>query len=160
MAAKNFLSNVEFRMSIKRLPNTTFFLQNANLPGVSASSTEIPTPFKNIYRPETTLTYNELNATFRIDEDLVNYREIYDWIVGTTFPENFEQYKNLKESADGVYSDITLSILNSSKNVNRLVMFKDAFPLSLSDIDFDLTSTDIIYPTATVTFQYNGYTIE
>ncbi len=37
--------------------------------------------------------------------------------------------------------------------------FKDIFPTSLSDVDFNSTTTDPTYQVATVTFNYTEYTI-
>ena len=80
-----------------------------------------------------------------------------------TFPDNFTQYANIatrKEGdSSGIYSDATLSILNSSKKVNIEVEFQDLFPISLSEITMDVRSTDITYVEATATFKYKSFDI-
>ena len=58
-----------------------------------------------------------------------------------------------------LYSDGTLQILTSSDNIQYNVKFRDMFPISLSDINFDATDTDIQYFTANVTFKYSIYDI-
>jgi hypothetical protein len=45
-------------------------------------------------------------VSFIIDEDLLNWRELYDWMVGLTFPERHSQYKTQKDNF--IYSDATL----------------------------------------------------
>jgi hypothetical protein len=44
----------------------------------------------------------------------VNYLEIYNWIKGITFPQNFDQFKEINESKEGRFSDISVLVLNSS----------------------------------------------
>ena len=55
--------------------------------------------------------------------------------------------------------DGTLNVLSSSSTPNFKVKFLDMFPVSLSDLDFDATDSDIDYLTANVTFKYTIYNI-
>ena len=90
---------------------------------------------------------------------MTNYIEIYDWMKGTSFPENFNQYRQLKESNNGIKSDISIKILNSNKNPTIQVDYYDCFPTDLSEVTLDTTQTDVVYPEATATFRYNYFTI-
>lgn len=155
----NYLSPVEFVVTVKRLPNVQFFTQKISVPSISMTGIERPTPFKPVYETGDRLTYNELNLSFIIDENMDNYREIFDWMVGLSFPESFDQYKTLKESDSGLKSDISLVIMNSHKNPNIEITFKDCFPTNLSEISLDTTSQDVQYPEASASFVYNSYSI-
>ena len=102
-----------------------------------------------------------------------NYLAIYKWITGLGFPESIGQFSQLKKddirtnasaSDDGdpryfEFSDATLQILNSNYKPSVLVNFKDAFPISLSTLDFDVTTRDYNYFTAEVTFKYTIFNI-
>ena len=55
------------------------------------------------------------------------------------------------------FADGTLRILNSNFNEIAKVKFLDMFPVSLSSLDFDATSTDVNYFTAQATFKYTVY---
>ena len=57
------------------------------------------------------------------------------------------------------YSDATLQILSSNYRPSIHVNFKDAFPVSLSTLDFDVTTRDYSFFTASVTFKYLIYDI-
>lgn len=155
----NYLSPLEFRASIKRLPNVQFFVQRTNVPNISLNPVEQSSPFNRMFHTADKLQYANFDFTFIVDEKMENYLEIFNWMKGTSFPERFEQYKNLKESKDGIYSDITVQILNSHKNANIQINFINCFPISLSDISLDTTQTDIIYPEVTATFQYDYFDI-
>jgi len=156
---QNYLSPIEFRFVIQRLPHVTFFTQNLSLPGVSLNPIEQPTPFKKLYHTGDSLTYDRLSVSFRVDENMKNYIELYNWMVGMTFPDNFEQFANLDESQDGLYSDASVLIMSNSKNPNVTYKFKNIFPESITNIDMDTTQGDIDYVIATCSFVVESYTI-
>lgn len=78
---------------------------------------------------------------------------------GLAFPQSFGQYNNLNESEPGLYSDIILLIKNSAKKPNLRIHFKNAFPISLSEVMLDTTQSDVIYPEASVSFKYDSFAI-
>jgi hypothetical protein len=156
----NFFTPLEFLVSIKRLPNVEFYTQQATIPGISASAIQRPTMFNKVYETPDELTYNNFEFSFIIDENMNNFLEVFNWMTSITAPKNFDQYKQLKYSDNGIISDVTIIVLNSKKNNSIKINFKNCFPVSLSDIDLDTTRNDIEYPKATVTFQYDYYEIE
>lgn len=169
----NFLSPIEFKFMLKRLPNIEFFIQAATIPGIIAGSTEMPTPFKVLDQPGDKLSYDEFIITVICDEGMVAHKEISDWLVALTFPKSFDQYASLgpetfggraggsivNVDGDGVKSDGTLIVLNSNKNPSVNVKFVGMFPTSVSSIQLNTTGTDLTPPTFDVTFKYQEYTI-
>ena len=160
MIQQNFLSPTGFRFSIKRLPNVSFFVQAATIPGLTMGVTESPTPFKTIHFAGDKIQYDQFNVTVRVDEYMDSYNEIFDWMIGLTKPESFDQYRLLKDSDDSLYSDATLVVLNSRKNPALEVTFKDMFPVSIGAIELDTTESDVNYKTCDITFQHNGHSIK
>ena len=161
---KNFLSPLNFKFQIKRAPHINFFIQKVNLPSINVPEYQSPNPMVQIPYPGEHLTYGELTITFAVDEDLKNYMEIHNWLVGLGKPKSFQQYSDLNAGnpllGNGIRSDISLVILNSSKNPNYEATFRDAFPISLSQLEFDTTENDVSYLKATAEFRYILYTIE
>jgi len=155
----NYLSPLEFIITVKRLPSVEFFTQRTSIPGISVNPIEHPTPFKPTFEGGDRLNYDDLNLSFVVDEGMTNYLEIFNWIKGYSFPENFDQYKNLAASQNGLKSDISIKVLNSHKNPSLLIDYRDCFPISLSEVTLDTTQNDVIYPEATVTFRYNYFDI-
>ena len=160
MAGSNFLSPVEFRMSINRLPETRFYVQTVNLPGLNTSSVDYPTPFKNLPIPASKLEYEELQLNLIADENLSAFREISNWLTSLHFTENFDQFKDLKASDEGLISDLTIFVLDSNKNANIAFKFKGVFPISISGIEMNTTESDVNPPTFSVQFKYDSYEIE
>ena len=156
----NFFTPLEFLVTINRLPNVEFYTQRAVIPGISANPVSYPTRFNKMYETPDELTFNNFEFSFIIDESMNNFLEVFNWMTSITAPKNFDQYKQLKYSDNGIISDITIIVLNSKKNSSIKINFKNCFPVSLSDIDLDTTRNDIEYPKATVTFQYDYYEIE
>jgi len=141
----NPLADVQFKFDVAALPNTSFFIQTVNLPGISLEGATIATPqLQNFSRHTGVITYEPLSVTFMIDEYLKNWQEIFEWMVG-------EESK---------YTSAVLTIVSSSMNPTLEIHFKDIFPTSLSEIAFDSTTTDPVYQIATVAFNYTEYIIK
>ena len=160
---KNFLSPLGFKFQIKKAPHVNFFVQRVNIPSIVLPSPEKGNPFVNIPYPGEHLKFGELKISFKVDEDLKNYLEVHNWIRALGKPENYQQYKTIQDqpigSGDGIYSDISLMILSSSKMANYEVVYVDAFPVSLSDLNFQTVDSDVNYIEASAVFEYTYYTI-
>ena len=161
-----FLSPLGFNFSIKKLPNTNYFIQSVNVPSVQATDVVVPTPFTNIPTIGDRLNYSEFQLSFKVDEDMTNYIELYDWLLQLHFPEDFAQSKNIYQKqnnvdflADGPYSDATLTILNSAMNPNKEVVFEDCYPIARSDLQFSTTAASVDYIECQATFRYRMFRI-
>lgn len=155
----NYFSPLEFIVTVKRLPNVEFFTQRTTIPGISAQPVEKPTPFNRVFETPDKLTYDNFSFSFIIDEKMENYLEVHNWLKAISFPQNYQQFKTINESEEGLKSDITIVVLNSSKNPSITITFKNCFPISLSEVLLDTTSQDLTYAEANVTFQYDYYEI-
>jgi hypothetical protein len=155
----NFLSPLGFRFQLTRAPNVEYFCQSATLPTISMVEILQPNPLAQLTRPGDRITYEPFSIRFRVDEEMKNYLEIHNWIIGLGHPDNLNQYKTLNQGA-GIYSDGSLVILSSNNNPKVRIGFQNLFPLSLSPLTFDTTQTDIEYLEAEVTFRYLKFTVE
>ena len=140
----NPLADVQFKFDIAALPETSFFVQTASLPGISLTPMEIGLPQRTGLALNTgVIQYEELTIAFLVDEYLKNWMEVYNWMLG-----------NPSETS-GV-----LTILSSSMNPTIEAHFKELFPISLSELAFDSTTADPTYHQASVSFKYTEYTIK
>lgn len=160
---RNFLSPLNFKFSIKRAPNVNFFIQKANIPSIRLPKIDIPTEFVPIPTTFTHMEFGEFKITFKIDEDFQNYLEIFNWITALGFPDDYGQYRQINKipeyTGDGLRSDISLIALNSAKNPNYEIVFQDAFPTYLSDVEFDTTMEDVDFVSVSAEFTYTQYTL-
>jgi hypothetical protein len=159
---KSFLSPLGYQLAIQKIPNTVFNVVSANLPGITVEDAELQTPFKVIRYPEK-VVYNDFVVRFKVDEDLANYREIFDWMHQIGRPEQFSEPNTNALFPNDIYStyssDGTLIILNSVNKPNVEVRFRDLFPVVLGDIEFTSQDTDVSYIEATVSFRCLLFTI-
>jgi hypothetical protein len=156
----NYLSPLEFQVTVNRLPEVEFFTQTLEIPSVSAAGIVVDNPFNYTHITPNKVSYSNLNLSFIVDENMKNYMSVFYWMTGVGFPQNYKQFEDLQESEEGLISDISIIVMNSNKNPNIIVNFKDCFPVSLSPIKLDTTSPQLIYPTATATFTYTYFNIE
>ena len=173
IANRNYMSPLGFKLVLTKTPKVDFLCQSANIPSISMGTAIQPTYLKDIPVPGDKVLYDDLNVRFLVDEKMENYLAIHKWITGLGYPESIGQYRQLKKDDNRTdslvadkgdplyyqYSDATLQVLNSNYKPSVLINFKDAFPVSLSTLDFDVTTRDYNYFTAEVTFKYTIYNI-
>ena len=168
----DFANNSQFRFQLLKIPTVEYFVTEANITGITfGSGVPISTPFSAINMMGDTLEFESLEITFLCNEDLSNYREIHDWMVGIGFPKNREQFENAVSGANpelratpngpqNLMSDATMHILTNKNNPVLKANFKNCFPTSLSGLTFTTQNTDTEQLTATVTFVYDIYEFE
>jgi len=163
MTSKAFLSPLGFKFQVKKLPTFVDYVQSINFPNVMMGETPgVLNPFQRINIPGEHMEFGQLSVTFKLDADMANYIEIFDWIKGLAKPDNFDQYRILAEqpkgSGLGPQVDATLTILDSDLKANIEFYFSDIFPKELSGFKLDYTMEDVQYITADVQFSYNSFT--
>jgi hypothetical protein len=163
-AGLNPLSPNGFNFAISKVPDVTFFCQEANLPGITLGDPAFSTPFATAPLPGDHLSYDTLQVKFLIDEQMLNYNVIYNWIVALGFPDSYSQYVTLlagDTTAYGelakTYSDATMQILDSNNNVIRTITFTDCFPIALESLTFASTNEGVNYLIGSATFRFTLY---
>ena len=146
----NFLNPSSFVLSLdsQTYSGAEFTIQTMFLPDVTAEGAPLQFRQRNIATVADKITFGSFEVSYLIDEDLLNYKEIFDWIKS-----NVES----NHTATNHVRDLTLTIMNSANNVTKQIKFVDAYPTSLSSLPFEITTTDAEYLTAVVSFQYSYY---
>ncbi len=160
----NPLSPNGFMFNVTKLPDISFFCQQVNLPGITLGEPEYANPFTKQPIPGESLTYDTLEINFLIDNEMKNYKMLYNWIIALGFPNSYEQYQaliasdtnNYSELAKN-YSDATLSILTGNNNIAQQVQFIDLFPITIGTVTFQSTNMDVNYIACNATFRYGYY---
>jgi len=158
---KSFLSPIGFRFSMQRLPHVNYFCTAATIPDISLSEGgPVNNPFIQMPVPGDKLSFGTFTLNFRVDEDMKNFIEIYDWLIGLGYPDNFDQAKafgRTKSDKGNIYSDGSMIITTAAMNPNIEIKFTDLYPTSLSSLEFNIEQTDVDYLQAQVTFNYRKY---
>lgn len=162
----NELYQDKFKLVFKEIPSIELLCTGANIPGVAGAGLEVPNAFNKIFVPGNKLQYDDLTLTFKVDENLETYKELFNWILALYHPQSYEQFKQyqaetrLPKIGKGYnYGfDASLITLSNAMNFNVEVNFIHLFPKQLSPIDFNLSSsTNDDHVMATATFQFDYF---
>ena len=166
---RNFLVPTGFNFILNRAPKVSYFGSSVEIPSMSLGVANFANYLKDIPLPGDKMEFSDFNLNFLVDENLENYMEIQNWMRGLGFPESLKEiYDYQKESPDikqpdksqlNLYSDGTLTVLDSSNIPKFKIVFEGMWPYSLTTIEFDATQTDLEYFTAEVSFKYTIYNI-
>ena len=174
----DYADPTKFKFQISKLPRVEFNSIQANIPGITLTELTQPTRLMPVRIPGNDMTFEDLNVTFIVDEDLTNYRSVHDWMAGLAQMDSDDKYRalitdggdrmplsqqaNLQDAGrvtsatnDGaIYSDSKLIILSARNTPLVELTFTDCYPLSLSALEYNQNATDVEYLQATVSFGY------
>ena len=154
----NLLQPTKFLLTFSRIQTVQYFCQEVNLPGVSLGEVTRATPFLDMFSPGTKLTYEPLDITFTIDEELESWKNLYNWFISMADPDGFEGRDGSRELQNNKhFSDATLTILSALNNPLLRINFTNVFPLTVSDINFDTKLSADTIITCKATFRYQSY---
>ena len=178
----DYADPTKFKFQISKLPRVEFNSIQANIPGITLTELNQPTRLMPVRIPGNDMTFEDLNVTFIVDEDLTNYRSVHDWMAGLAQMDSDDKYRALitdggdrmplsqqnnsqdagrvtSATNDGaIFSDAKLIIL-SARNIPIVELsFEDTYPKALSALDYNQNATDIEYLQATVTLGYKKHT--
>lgn len=129
-----------------------YFTQNIPIPGVSLPSGVMATPRFNLMIPGDQLEYDPITIQFLVDEEMINYSSIYEWMLNNAY--------NKPEKVEDFFSDATLLIYSANFTVIKKIFFNGCSPSVLSEISFDTTVPDSRIIQATLTMNITHFTIE
>jgi len=166
----DYLRPNAFKFQVHNIPNVSYFCQAANIPEMNLPPAVLPTPLVDIPYAGEKLDFGVLMIRFLIQEDMKNYKELYDWMIGLGFPEDHEQHTKFEESQSYRFpdvekkpfmsSDATLFLLDSNNNPITNIIFRDAFPVSLQGLDFEISTGNTDYMVGVAMFRYRDFLIE
>ena len=170
---RNFLSPIGFKFTIDRMRGVEFFCQSASIPSISLGSADTATRLNKIKNPGDELQYEDLFLRFLVDENMKNWYQVHDWMREIATPYSTREFKynrgdipSVNKGEAGVdrasgnnqwRCDCSLLVLSSNYRVVSEFVFRDAWPTSLTTLNFDASAPDVNYFTAEVSLKYNYY---
>ena len=103
----DYATGTQWRLAFNRIPKTTWFCTAANIPGIQLGEASYPRPMTDTFVAGDKLTFETLNITFLVDEELQNYREIWDWLVGMGAPKQHSEWTTTLTKGDGITTNFT-----------------------------------------------------
>ncbi len=164
---QNFLLDNKFAFTLRKIPNCKYFIQAVSIPGIKLGVAKQLTPFQTLPLPGTEIDFDELSVTFKVDENFKNWIEINRWMQGLGLVKDFSEYASIKKENiqinsefGGIWSDAIIHVLSNESNPLVNIIFRDAFPTSLSSVDFDSRTDEPKEQIATVKFTYAYFDFE
>ena len=170
---KSILNKNNFRLLIDKIPTVEYYVQSVNIPGLTFNELAVGAGVGlDAYFPGDKIEFGKLTVKFLVDEDLENFKEVYDWmnaIIPIQDPADYSAYTATQKTPTGLmsgvdsdlnqYSDITL-VTNTNKNIpNKFFRFHDCFPTSLGELEL-ISGSDSEPVTCQVEFIFSYYDIE
>lgn len=158
----NYLSPTGFRVTISRefYPHLQYFAQTVQHPSLNVNSTEVG--YKRISSVPFVgdkIQVGSITLDLLMDENLESYKELYDWM-HRMVNENHRPASARFQFGDNPIPtstcDMKVTILTSANNVNHSFLYKNSFPVSIGDVQFNATS-DGTYITYPVTFRFDYF---
>lgn len=145
----------KFRVVIQRFPGVNFFAQKLTLPTVTLGQTKISTnEYVDFYTPGDKVQYEDLTIEFVLDEDLVSYIQLKEWMVDAARKELYKK----NEKNDFRFSDMQIIALTNNSNKNKAIQFYNTFPYSITPIPIDTRLSEEAI-TVSVVFKYSEFNI-
>ena len=183
----DYAQSNQFKVYLPIFPLTEWFVVSCNIPGITMGQGVVPTPLTDVPFIGDKLTYDQFSMTFLVDEKLKNFIELHDWLINMAAPQKNQQFMartsdyvidsgqrtKFYTDIEGVstemsgntsdrelYCDIQIFILSSKNNPVVKFTLQNAFPVSLSALDYSSQDTDTTYVQCNVSFAFPFYTIE
>jgi hypothetical protein len=156
----SILQLTKFTVVFPTLSFLKYFSQTMNLPGVSTTAVEVPSPFSSTFRHGDKLVYETFSVNAIIDEEMRVWEETYSWLRALTKPTKFSEYKRFYNATGELYHDAILTVNTNANLPNIRFKFKNIHPVSLGGVAFNTSDNAQSIPTADVTFRYDFFEIE
>ena len=153
----NYLSPSSFRVLIPRLPKITYFVQTCSVPSLNIGSMDLTYKgFPRMTHPSSLDLSDQLVINFIVDEDMENWREMYDWM--HSIVPSSENEGGI--TANDIYSDIILLVFNSAKKLKKKLTFHRCYPVSLMSFEFNSGVNEIDPMLVAANFSFKTMEIE
>jgi hypothetical protein len=134
--------------------NIKLFCQSIALPGIQLNTQQQPTILgTQIPVAVNTFSFEPLKVEFIVDENLENWKSIFDWM---------KQIGNIEDDISNIpyqqwSADASLTILQSNYYPNMNISFYYVIPVSLSALNFRSDASDSTPIKSIATFSYSHY---
>ena len=163
----SFVPPQNFFMTIERLPQVVYTVQQINIPNVSINEAVQSNPLNpgRIFTPGDSIDYAQLDITFLIDKQFKGYRSILEWGKGIV---NAMEYGEAQDFLKGVQNDgrpleqrqvSPITVFGTDNDNVPIIEWKffDCFPISVDGPQYDATPQAVEYLTSSASFRYNYF---
>lgn len=129
-------------------------MREVEIPGIDLPAAIVPDPYRDKPLHGDKLEFEALTVTFLVDENLKNWLECFNWLVGLGAPRDKEEQFLTKEHAD---VDAYMIVYSSHNNPICRIRFIGCIPTALSGIFFSESTQETEVVEANLTLEYLRY---
>ena len=138
--------NLTAKLVLSKFPSVEFYTQKTPLPAINAIYPKLQGSIIKTPMPPSSINYNPFQLEFLLTEDCSNYRTLFEWLQGS-----------ISTSVPNTFSDASLLLLDSSRNIVQTIVFTDMLPIAIGEITWVTTDPSIRYQVCDATFDYTIY---
>ena len=101
----SILNKNNFRLLIDKIPTVEYYVRSVNIPGLQFTEVETGAGVGvDAFFPGDKVSFDNLEVQFLVDEDLENFKEVYDWmnaIIPIKDPSDFGNYVETVKTPTG-----------------------------------------------------------
>jgi hypothetical protein len=143
----NELRDINFKMVLDDLPNVEYYTQDVSLPAMSLDAPRMASPYIDWQTGGSKMSFEPLNLTFIVDEDLKNVVELYKWMYKIQLTNEPEKY----------FKSSTLHILDGNKETTTRIYFRNMIITNVSGFQLSSKSSEATPIDTTVSFVYSYF---
>lgn len=162
-----------FTFVIDALPDLTFFVQQVNIPSVTAEPIQRPTPLSFVQEAPSKVRWGNLTMTYGIDAGFQTYYSLYWWMMGFSAAHTNQEVSSFRAQRMAALQTTSRNVQRLEKTTATLTIrqpdtegpvvefhFQGLFPMTLGEITFT-TQPDPVQPyiQSTVTFAYTDFEV-
>lgn len=158
MIQENYLQPTGFRMILNRkhYPNTEYTLTSVNHPDVTLPGIEVPYRSINTHVAGDRLQFSEVTFEMILDEDMKNYKEMYDLLLDTV-QETQQLTMNRDPGKKPLDMDIRLLTMTSNNNKNKEIVYKDARLTNIGSVALTSATSAVTYISVPLSFEFSYF---
>jgi len=141
---RNQAIGTSFRLEIPGLEEFNYFVQSAELPGISMMGVDTPYQQYGLSVPSNRIEYETCNIAFLVDEEYKNYDQIRLWM---------HEIRATEPVLDTL-KDVTLHVMTTNKTQMMGVKFIGSYPTMLSAIPLESSVVDAMPIVCNMTLRY------
>lgn len=144
-------------LQIINMESVSFKCNDFAIPAINLPNVEIHSPLSTIPLHGDKCSFDNLDITYLVDDDLSNWKVLYNTMIKTGYPFSYQDRNHCKIPDE---TDVYLHIYNNTNKYLFSVRFHHVVLVSMGAISFNTTDSNVTQMTSTASFSYSYYTIE
>jgi hypothetical protein len=150
---QSFTRESNAKIVFSKIPTFEFLTQKFVIPGISASSVNIPMRSGIFNRPGDVLVFEKpWTIEILLDENYIAYLEIFKWIMSYASTDD-----DVERDFSKITTDAKVVVLDNNNKEIGTFTFNDVYPIALGSIEFSTTSSNTDYMKFNAAFEYSNF---